>query len=216
MAMIERGVRIQCAKCLKHYPVRFRSTSNKAFIRECLRIQKSNYCAECTLPEARRYVPLVLHPKYIVHNNYSVICEAALHHFGVLSSAMHMAWMKEIFGRLDARYFYKPNLVYNSFPWPQTPTTKRRAAVEEATQALLDVRKKFPAATLGHRYDPIAMPRTLVKAHALLDRAVDLCYRRQSFENECERIEYLFTLYERRPVPLVPLLIKGRQRARLN
>ncbi len=126
---------------------------------------------------------------------------------------MHMAWVKQVCGRLKSDFRYSSSLVYNNFPWPQTPTDKQRAAVEEAAQAVLDARKAFPHATLADLYDPLAMPPALVKAHASLDRAVDLCYRPQPFENDRQRVEYLFALYEKLTVPLIAPAKKGRRKA---
>ena len=88
--------------------------------------------------------------------------------------------------------------------WPEAPTAKQRAAVERAAQAVLDARKKFPDATLADLYDPLATPAELVKAHTELDRAVDLCYRPQPFQNDRQRVEHLFALYEKLTAPLLP------------
>src|SRR5208283_3335529 len=126
-------------------------------------------------------------------------------HFGVLTSAIHMAWVKFVCGRLESRYRYSNKLVYNNFPWPQSATDKQRAAVEAKAQAVLDARQQFPDATLADLYDPLAMPPALAKAHAELDRAVDLCYRREPFESERKRVEFLFARYEKLTAPLVAL-----------
>jgi len=163
--------------------------------------------------ETRRYVPFgYFDPKYIVHDSCFAIPDAAPYHFGVLSSAMHMAWMKQVCGRLESRYRYSSNLVYNNYPWPEAPSAKQRAAVEAAAQAVLDARKKFPDATLADLYDPLAMPKELVKAHADLDRAVELCYRPQPFENDRQRVEHLFALYEKLTAPLIPPAKKVRRK----
>ncbi|OFV99573.1 MAG: hypothetical protein A3F68_12280 [Acidobacteria bacterium RIFCSPLOWO2_12_FULL_54_10] len=122
-----------------------------------------------------------------------------------------MAWVKQVCGRLESRYRYSNSLVYNNFPWPE-PTAKQRAAVEAAAQAVLDARKKFPDATLADLYDPLSMPPALVKAHAALDRAVDRCYRSQPFENDRQRVEHLFSLYEKLTVPLLPSAKKSRRK----
>lgn len=106
--------------------------------------------------------------------------------------------------------------MYNNFPWPQEPSEKRRAAVEAAAQAVLDARAEFlppkGEATLADLYDPLAMPPTLVKAHAELDRAVDLCYRAQSFDSERHRVEFLFALYEKLTAPLIALEGKRKRK----
>jgi len=100
----------------------------------------------------------------------------------------------------------------NSCPWPEAPTAKQRGAVEAAAQKVLEARKKFPGATLADLYDPLAMPKELTKAHAELDRAVDLCYRRQPFQNDRQRVEHLFALYEKLTAPLIPAAKKRRAR----
>ena len=102
--------------------------------------------------------------------------------------------------------------VYNNFPWPEAASAKQKAAVETAAQAVLDARKWFPDATLADLYDPLSMPPALVKAHAQLDRAVELCYRPQPFENDRQRVEYLFALYEKLTAPLLAVPKKARKK----
>ena len=153
-----------------------------------------------------------MRPEVIVSNLCLIIAGANLYHFGVLSSAMHMAWVKQICGRLESRYRYSNKLVYNNYPWPE-PMAKQRAAVEAAAQAVLEARKQFPEATLADLYDPVAMPPVLAKAHAELDRAVDRCYRAQPFENDRQRVEHLFALYEKLTAPLLPSAKKARRKA---
>src|SRR5689334_3842272 len=109
---------------------------------------------------------------------------------------MHMSWVRQVCGRLKSDYRYSNTLVYNNFPWPAA-NDKQRAAVETAAQVVLDTRKQFPNASMADLYDRLSMPPALVKAHAQLDRAVDLCYRSQPFENDRQHVEYLFTLYEK-------------------
>lgn len=165
--------------------------------------------------ERRAYIPIAfLDANIIASNKIYTISEADIFTFGVLSSAMHMAWMRQVSGRLESRYQYSGKVVYNNFPWPDTPTVKQRAAVEAAAQAVLDAREKFPESTLADLYDPLAMPPPLVKAHAELDRAVDHCYRPQPFENDRQRVEYLFALYEKLTAPLIPATKKVRPRRR--
>ncbi len=170
-----------------------------------------------TSSEKRRYVPMgFMPPEAIINNTSLFIDDAKLLHFGVLSSTMHMAWMRHVCGRLELRYRYSNKLVYNNYPWPQTPTDKQRAAVEKAAQGVLDARKQFPDATLADLYDPLAMPPALVKAHAELDRAVDLCYRPQPFQNDRQRVEHLFALYEKLTAPLIAPARKGRRKTHSN
>ncbi len=155
--------------------------------------------------ERRRYIPMgFLDPKTIVGDANLCIPNAKLYHFGVLSSAMHMAWVRQVCGRLKSDYRYSNKLVYNNFPWPAvTGQTKEIAAVEKAAQAVIDARNEFPASTLADLYDPLTMPGSLTKAHAALDRAVDRCYRPEQFPGDRARFEHLFTLYERLVAPLV-------------
>ncbi len=123
---------------------------------------------------------------------------ASPYHFGILTSAMHMAWMRQVTGRLKSDYSYSVNLVYNNFPWPEKITDERRAEIERLAQAVLDERAKHleKGATLADLYDPITMPPALAKAHAALDRAVDRAYRTAPFDTERARVEHLFTLYQ--------------------
>ncbi len=167
--------------------------------------------------ETRPYMPVgFMKPEVIANGSALIIPEATLYHFGVLSSGMHMAWMRYTCGRMKSDYQYSSQIVYNNFPWPEAPSAKQRAAVEKAAQAVLDARKAFPNDTLADLYDPLAMPPALVKAHADLDRAVDLCYRPQPFENDRQRVEHLFALYEKLTVPLLAPAKKGRRKTASN
>ena len=163
--------------------------------------------------ELRDYVPFgFFGPDYIVHDSCSCIPNATLYHFGVISSAMHMAWMRAVCGRLESRYRYSNTLVYNNYPWPQ-PTPAQVQAIEEKAQAVLDARAKWPGNTLADLYDPSAMPDELTRAHRALDRAVDAAYRKPPFDTERHRIEYLFALYQQLTAPLIDAVMKqGRKR----
>ena len=109
---------------------------------------------------------------------------------------MHMAWVRAVCGRLKSDYRYSSGIVYNNFPWPEV-TDKQREAIEQAAQAVLDARLKFPTSTLADLYDPIAMPPELRKAHQALDREVDKAYGKTSFASEAERVALLFSLYQK-------------------
>lgn len=175
---------------------------------------KAEYIA---IPEVssqrRRYIPLdFLNPSVIASNKIYIIPSRSLYLFGVLGSAMHMSWIRQIGGRLKSDFQYSGSMVYNNFPWPEAPTAKQRAAVEAAAQAVLDARRAFPDATLADLYDPLAMPPALVKAHAELDRAVELCYRPQPFESDRQRVEHLFALYEKLTAPLMAPAKKTRRK----
>jgi hypothetical protein len=128
---------------------------------------------------------------------------ATLYHFGVLTSLMHMDWMRHVCGRLKSDYSYSNTLVYNNFPWPAAPKPEQVKAIEDRAQAVLDARAQFPNSTLADLYDPLTMPPALLKAHQALDKAVDAAYRKKPFESERERIEYLFTEYQRLTAPLI-------------
>jgi hypothetical protein len=166
--------------------------------------------------ERRPYIPIgFMKPDILCSNLVKLMPHATLWHFAVLSSAMHMAWVRQVCGRLKSDYRYSNKLVYNNFPWPQDATEKQKAAVEAAAQKVLDVRKEFPGATLADLYDPLAMPPKLAKAHAALDKAVDRCYRKEPFHFDRDRVEHLFALYEKLVAPLiVPSRRSGRSRRR--
>jgi len=164
--------------------------------------------------ERRQYIPMAfMSPEEAVcSNKVRLLPSATLYHFGVLTSAMHMDWMRHVTGRLKSDYQYSVKLVYNNFPWPTEVADKKKAAVEAAAQAVLDVRAKYTTSTLADLYDPTTMPPDLVKAHADLDRAVDRCYRAAPFTSDRQRVEFLFALYESIAAPLLPAEKKGKRR----
>lgn len=151
-----------------------------------------------TSSENRNYIPFGFFSKdFIVNDSCIALPNATRYHFGIMSSTMHVTWVKNVCGRLKSDFRYSNTLVYNNFPWPENPSEKQRQNVEAAAQNVLDVRAKFPESSLADLYDPNTMPPELVKAHQALDKAVDLCYRPQLFVNETKRIEYLFELYDK-------------------
>jgi hypothetical protein len=153
--------------------------------------------------ENRRYVPFgYFGPEVIISDSCTAVPGASLYHLGSLSSSVHMAWMRQVCGRLESRYRYSNKIVYNNFPWPMDATEAQRAKVEEAAQAVLSAREQFPASTLADLYDPVTMPPALAKAHEQLDRAVDRCYRKDPFLHDRQRVEHLFALYEQLTAPL--------------
>ena len=146
--------------------------------------------------ERRKYIPIGFKsPDVLASNLLNISGEATLYHFGILSSTMHMAWMRYTAGRLKSDYRYSIGLVYNNFPWPETVTDKKKKQVELAAQAVLDARKQFPDSTLADLYDPLTMPVQLTRAHEQLDKTVDTSYRPQPFPNELGRVQFLFSLY---------------------
>ncbi len=94
-------------------------------------------------------------------------------------------------------YRYSTGIVYNNFPWPDSPTDKPKQAIEQAAQHVLDARAKFPNATLADLYDPVTMPPELAKAHQQLDKAVDAAYGKTTFKSDAERVAFLFGLYQK-------------------
>ena len=165
--------------------------------------------------EIRRYIPIgFVQPEIIASGSALIIPGAELYHFGVLSSAIHNAWMRSVAGRLESRFQYSNAIVYNNYPWPEAATPAQRSAVEKAAQAVLDARAKFPASTLADLYDPLAMPPALATAHAALDRAVDKCYRSDPFPSDRSRVEHLFALYEKITAPLAPTAKSRRKGAK--
>jgi hypothetical protein len=152
--------------------------------------------------ERRAYVPIGwLEPPVIPSNLVRIIADASLWHFAILTSAMHMSWLRHIGGRLESRYRYSIGLVYNTFPWPDA-TPAQRQRIETLAQAILTARAGYyPDSTLADLYDPLVMPYDLLRAHKNLDKAVDKLYRPAPFTSDRDRVEYLFILYEKLATP---------------
>lgn len=147
--------------------------------------------------ERRLYMPIgFIGPETLCSNKLKMVPNATIYDFGVLSSIMHMEWMRYVAGRLKSDYNYSNTLVYNNFPWPEDPAPKKKEKVEAAAQAILDLREEFPDSSLADLYDPRLMPSNLLKAHHALDKAVDACYGKRKFNNERERVEFLFEKYQ--------------------
>ena len=126
--------------------------------------------------ERRRYIPMgYLGNDTIAGDKLFIIPEATIYHFGILTSNVHMAWMRAVCGRLKSDYSYSINVVYNNFPWP-TPTDVQKARIEQTAQAILDARALYPDSSLADLYDEVAMPSELRKAHQENDRAVMQAY----------------------------------------
>ncbi len=151
--------------------------------------------------ERREYVPVGwLEPPTVPSDLVFVLQDASLVDFALLTSAMHMAWLRHVGGRLKSDYRYSIGLVYNTFPTP--PEGADLSKLAPLAQAVLDARAAHPNATLAELYAPDLMPPTLRRAHQALDRAVDRLYRRVGFASERERVEHLFGLYEKMMSPL--------------
>ena len=164
--------------------------------------------------EKRKYVPLgYLSSSVIPSNLASFIPSATLYHFGVLTSSVHMAWMRAVAGRLEMRYRYSANIVYNNFPWPDMPHAKSakdakeasaetfrtsrtsRETISQTAQAILDARARYPDSSLADLYDPLTMPPDLRAAHEANDRAVLAAYGLKPDTPEPEIVAHLFKLY---------------------
>lgn len=146
--------------------------------------------------ENRDYIPMTFFgKKEIVANSCLVVPNATLYHFGILTSQMHMAWMRAVAGRLESRYRYSKDIVYNNFIWPEA-SDAQKAEIEKLAQNVLDARAEFPDSSLADLYDPLTMPPNLAKAHKALDRAVDRLYQPEPFASDAERVAMLFDKYQ--------------------
>jgi hypothetical protein len=147
--------------------------------------------------ENRCYLPIDLldGSVYKVTDSFFTIATNEPYVFGVVSSNMHMVWVRSIGGRLETRIQYSKTLCYNAFPFPNL-NTKQKETLNLYVYAVLDERARHPEKTMAQLYDPKTMPVGLRKAHQELDKAVEQCYRLQPFNNDTERLEHLFRLYE--------------------
>ena len=147
--------------------------------------------------ENRKYIPMCFMPEGMVYTNAMFfIDEATIYTFGILTSNVHMAWMRTVCGRLEMRYRYSNTMAYNTFPWP-TPTDEQKAAIEKTAQAILDARAKYPDCSLADLYDEVAMPPELRKAHQENDKAVMRAYGfwgKLNTESEC--VAELMKMYQ--------------------
>ena len=145
--------------------------------------------------ERRKYVPMGFIGKDVITTGtVLIIPNGTLYMLGVLMSALHMAWMRTVGGRMEMRYQYSKDLVYNNFVWP-APSDELKAKIEAAAQKVLDVRAHYPDQTLAALYDPLFMPPDLVKAHAHLDALVDKAYGLSPSCTDADRVAHLFKLY---------------------
>lgn len=144
-----------------------------------------------TSSERRNYVPIgLLGPENLCSNAVKILPNASLYHFGIITSSMHMAWLRFVGGRLKSDYRYSVGIVYNNYPWPN-PSDKQKMAIEKAAQKVLDTRLLFPESSLADLYDPLTMPKELVKAHQDLDAEVERAYGRR-FGSDADRVAFLF------------------------
>jgi len=151
---------------LAERPMLFRETNNPA----------SFILVPKVSSERRRYVPMGFLDSATISTDLNfVIPEATLYHFGILTSNVHMSWMRAVCGRLKSDYRYSKDVVYNTFPWPEA-TDAQRAKIEQTAQAILDARALYPDSSLADLYDEAAMPQELRNAHQANDKAVMQAY----------------------------------------
>ena len=195
LSMKDKGTRQ-----LAETPTTFRDTNNP-----------ENYIAmPMVSSESRQYIPMAyLHGDVIPTNQIQTIPDATLYHFGVLTSSVHNAWMRAVCGRLEMRYRYSKDIVYNNFPWPDVlsepglPARKKmhagrvRSDIEQTAQEILDARAKYPDSSLADLYDENLMPPELRKAHKENDKAVMQAYGFSTKMSEAEIVAELFKMYEK-------------------
>jgi type I restriction-modification system DNA methylase subunit len=147
--------------------------------------------------ERREYIPIgYVGSDTIITNLAFVIYNSKPHNLGIITSRMHMTWMRAVAGRLKSDYRYSSTLVYNTFPFPPI-STQRKNEITQATFRILEEREKHPEKTLAQLYDPDKMPEGLREAHRQNDEIIEKCYRSTPFKSDEERLEYLFKLYEK-------------------
>ncbi len=175
-----------------------------------IRRQAGNYLAIPEVSSERRvYVPIgFLTEITIASNKLYTIPNATLYDFGIVTSMMHMAWMRAVSGRLKSDYQYSAGIVYNNFPWPAPPKKLKsktavmpvdtaQYAIETRSQEILDARAAHPDKTLAWLYRPDTMPDDLSAAHAALDIAVDAAYGYAGKSDDASRVAFLFKAYQK-------------------
>lgn len=181
LAMKDKGT-----QKLADTPTTFRDTNNP-----------EHYIALPMVSSERRfYLPMdYLDKNVIPTNQIQTIPDATLYHFGILTSGVHMAWMRVVCGRMKSDYRYSKDIVYNNFPWC-SPTDAQKAKIEQTAQAILNARAKYPDSSLADLYDPLTMPQELRKAHTANDKAVLAAYGFKSTITESQIVASLMELYK--------------------
>jgi hypothetical protein len=204
----------------------FRSQSKRAATRKLAQTptqyQVNFFCegSYLALPEVsserREYMPIAyLGPAVVCGNKLRLVPNATRFQFGVLTSKMHMDWMRAVTGRLKSDYQYSVKLVYNNFPW-LNPSEKQKQHIAELAEKVLEARAVHQPpkgrSTLADLYDPLTMPADLHKAHQKLDAAVDTAYRKEPFNSARERVEFLFRLHSEINEPMNALAAQKPKR----
>ena len=156
-----------------------------------------------TSSENRRYIPIgFLDGEVIPTNSATIIEDATLYDFGILTSNVHMAWMRTVAGRLEMRYRYSAKIVYNNFPWPEVIDAQKEK-ISKTAQAILNARALYPDSSLADLYDELTMPVELRRAHQANDKAVMEAYGltkivdgKKTWLTESETVARLFEMYE--------------------
>ena len=162
--------------------------------------------------ERRDYIPIgYLSGDVICSNASFMLPNATVKEFAVLTSRMHMAWVRIICGRLESRYRYSNTVVYNNFVWDINSTEEQKANLSLSGQAILDARNLYPNASLADLYDPLTMPIELVKAHEANNKAVDKAYGYSGADDDASRVAFLFKRYEELTNLLPPTVVKKKR-----
>lgn len=148
--------------------------------------------------EGRNYIPIGFCSSNIIASGSSLIIPKATdYHFGILTSSMHMAWMRHMAGRMKSDYQYSNSIVYNTFPWPENISKIIHNKIVNNARKILKIREKYNNSTLADLYDINTMPIDLVKAHKDLDKAVESAYGIKANSSDLEKMKLLFTLYSK-------------------
>lgn len=184
-----------------------------------IRLSKTNeYLAIPKVSSERRpYIPIAyLNNDTICGDKLFFVSNANKFVFGVITSSMHMAWMRAVCGRMKSDYSYSNTIVYNNFPFPKTENSDADDVVSRTAQDILDARLKHVDRSLADLYDPLTMPVELVKAHEANNKAVDKSYGYKGADDDASRVAFLFKLYERQTSLLPPTPVKKVQKSKTN
>ena len=198
-AMPEVLKRIEAVKAMRLASAKAptREMANFPTIFAEIRQPKTNYLALPRVSSERRaFIPIAYaNQELIAGDKLQTIPNATLFEFGIITSSMHMAWMRTTAGRLKSDFQYSAKITYNNFPWPALQANNH-AAVEVCAQAVLDTRAVHTNASLADLYDPLTMPANLLKAHNALDKAVDAAYGYKGAATDSARVAFLFERYQ--------------------
>ena len=162
--------------------------------------------------ERRAYLPISYVSNEVIASDALLTVEdAKLHHFSVINSSMHNAWMKSVCGRLESRYRYSKDIVYNNFIWCDLLSEDLCKLLDERGNVILEARNLYPNASLADLYDPLTMPIELVKAHEANNKAVDKAYGYTGADDDASRVAFLFKRYEELTSLLPPTVVKKKR-----